>query len=180
MVSERELVGRCVAGDRAAFDEIVRRHQDPLFRHLLRLSGSREQAEDLCQDAFVRLYRALPSFDGTRAIAPYLFTIATNLWRDKRPRLTLVGEDQMEFLASPHRPDQQFDDRLERQSILEAFGRLRPEYREALSLRYDQELTYREIAEVMEVSPGTVATWLSRGLEELRHALGVEVKEAVR
>jgi len=181
MASERELIGRCLSGDRAAFDEIVRRYQDSLFRHLLRLAGSHEQAEDLCQDAFVRFYRALPSFDGTRAIAPFLFKIATNLWRDgRRPRLTLVGEEEMEFLAASRRPDQDLLDHLEREAILRALRGLRPEYREALSLRYDQELTYREIGEIMEASPGTVATWLSRGLEALRQALGVEAKEAAR
>jgi RNA polymerase sigma-70 factor (ECF subfamily) len=181
MASDRELIGRCLSGDRAAFDEIVLRYQDSLFRHLLRLSGSYEQAEDLCQDAFVRFYRALPSFDGARGIAPYLFRIATNLWRDGRgPHLTVVGEEEMEFLAAPRRPDQELLDRMERQTILEAFRRLRPEYREALSLRYDQELSYREIGEIMEASPGTVATWLSRGLEALRQALGVDAKEAAR
>ena len=49
MVSDRDLIGRCLTGDRAAFDEIVRRYQDALYRHLLRLAGDREQAADLCQ-----------------------------------------------------------------------------------------------------------------------------------
>jgi RNA polymerase sigma-70 factor (ECF subfamily) len=181
MITERELVGRCLSGDRAAFDEIVSRYQDSLFRHLLRLSGSYEQAEDLSQDAFVRFYRALPSFDGARTIAPFLFKIATNLWRDgRRSRLTLVGEEEMEFLAAPRQPDQDALDHLERQTILRALRGLKQEYREAISLRYDQGLSYREIGEIMEAPPGTVATWLSRGLEALRQSLGVSVKEAAR
>jgi RNA polymerase sigma-70 factor (ECF subfamily) len=181
MATDRDLIGQCLTGDRSAFDEIVRRYQDGLFRHALRLSGSREQAEDLCQEAFIRFYRALSSFDHDRPIAPFLFKIATNLWLDtRRPQLVVVGEEAMEFLPAAQQSDQALLDRVERRAILAAVHGLRPEYREALSLRYDQGLSYREIGEITGAPPGTVATRLSRGLEALRQALGVTAKEAAQ
>ncbi len=176
MVSDAELIARCLAGDRAAFDEIVRRYQDALFRHLFRLAGNREQAEDLCQEAFLRLYRALPSFQRHRPLAPFLLKIATNLWRDGRPRPVLLAE--VPAVESRH-PEQVALQNLEREAIRRAMAGLRPEYREVLSLRYDQGLSYREIAEVTGTSAGTVATWLHRAVEALRHTLTHSVEQEV-
>ena len=171
MASDQDLIDRCLAGERSAFDGIVRRYQDALFRHLLRLAGSPEQAEDLCQEAFIRFYRALPKFRRGRSVTPLLFKIATNLWRDGRPS-ALAAEPAA---AAPNPGHDQVADeaiqRLERQGVLEALQELRPEYREVLSLRYDQGLSYREIAEVTGASAGTVGTWLRRAVDALRAAL---------
>jgi RNA polymerase sigma-70 factor (ECF subfamily) len=171
-VTDQELIDRCLEGDTTAFDLVVQRHQDSLFRHLLRLSGSREQAEDLCQEAFVKLYQVLPRFRRGSAIPPLLFRIATNLWRDGRPRDVTAAE--------PTDPDgvQHKDEvpnevlrRLEHQAIRAALRDLRPEYREVLSLRFDRGLSYREIALVTGVRSGTVGTWIHRALDCLRAAL---------
>jgi RNA polymerase sigma factor (sigma-70 family) len=179
MSGDRDLIERCLAGHLAAFDEIVGRYQDALYRHLLRLAGNREQAEDLCQEAFVKFYRALPSLDLTRPVAPFLFTIATNLWRDsRRPHLTLVTYE--EVAATDPEPETAVLDLLARQAILAAMTGLREEYREVLSLRYDQGLSYREIAEVTGATTGTVGTWLRRAVGALREALQGAGKEAAR
>jgi len=181
MVTDGELVGRCLAGDRGAFGEIVGRHQDTVFRHLLRLARSREQAEDLCQDTFLRFHRALPRFDRSRPLAPYLLKIATNLCHDGRgPRLVVVGEEEADSAAAWSALEEKAIVGLQHQEVLAAMRRLRPEHREALSLRYDSGLSYREIAEVMEVGENTIATWLHRGLGELRGMLRTAEKEAVR
>ena len=83
MSEDSQLIKRALDGDRTAFDEIVRRYQDGLFRHLLRLSGRPEEAEDLCQEAFIRFYGARRRFNPARPVAPFLFAIATNLWRER-------------------------------------------------------------------------------------------------
>jgi len=172
MVSDRELMARALAGDGTAFDGIVLRYQDALFRHLLGLAGSREQAEDLCQEAFVRLYRALPRFDQGRPVAPLLFRIATNLWRDSRKRPSAIpATGEVEAPDCRTEVADRALQRLEREAIAEAVARLRWEYRAVISLRYDQGLSYREIAEAMRVAPGTVATWLHRALDALRAGL---------
>ena len=171
MASDQDLIDLCLAGERSAFDGLVRRYQDALFRHLLRLAGSPEQAEDLCQEAFIKFYQALRNFRRGRAVAPLLFKIATNLWRDGRPSRFTVDPVDLEANPDQSRVADEALQRLEHQAIAEALQRLRPEYREVLSLRYDQGLSYREIAEVTGVSAGTVATWLHRSLDALRAAL---------
>ncbi len=180
MDSDRDLIGRCLTGDRAAFDEIVRRYQDALYRHLLRLAGDREQAADLSQETFLRFYRALATFDRARPVAPFLLKIATNLWRDqRRPPLVVLREEWAD--PSPDlQPEHEALEVIEREAILHAMAQLRPEYREVLSLRYDHGLSYREIAEVTGASVGTVGTWLRRAVGALRATLDIAEKEAAR
>ncbi len=180
MDSDQACIDRCLAGEPAAFDSIVRRYQHALFRHLLRLAGSREQAEDLCQETFIKLYRALPSFQRGRKVAPLLFKIATNLWRDGRPGpVEIPGLGELGN-PEPSRPvADQVALRLEHQAIRKALQGLRSQYREVLSLRYDQGLSYREIAEVTGVSVGTVGTWLRRAVDALRAALADHREEEV-
>lgn len=180
MERDGDLIGRCLSGDRTAFDEIVRRYQDPLYRHLLRLAGDREQAADLCQEAFLRFYRALASFDGSRPIRPFLLKIATNLWRDQRPTRLVVLQEEWADLSPARQPEQEALAAVQREAILEAMAQLRPEYREVLSLRYDQGLSYREIAEVIGSTTGTVGTWLRRAVEALRETLEIAEKETAR
>ncbi len=176
MASDQELIARSLAGDRTAFDGIVLRYQDALFRHLLRLARSTEEAEDLCQEAFIRLYSALARFDRGRPVAPLLFKIATNLWRDsgKQTAATASSGDLDTKADCQLEVAEQVVRRVERQAVLDAIGRLRWEYRAVISLRYDQGLSYRDIAEAMGISAGTVATWLHRALNALRAALKEE------
>jgi RNA polymerase sigma-70 factor (ECF subfamily) len=174
MVSDQESAARSLAGDRSAFDAIVLRHQDALFRHLLALGADRELAEDLCQEAFVRLYRVLARFDQRRPIAPFLFKIATNLWRKARKRgLVNVRSGELDTqLRDPEVPvAQQAVEQLELEAIRAAMTQLRWEYRAVISLRYDLDLSYREIAEAPRVPVGTVAAWLHRAVDEVRAAL---------
>jgi RNA polymerase sigma-70 factor (ECF subfamily) len=180
MPSDRDLIERCLAGEVPAFDGIVRRYQDGLFRHLLRLAGSPEQAEDLCQEAFIKFYRALPRFRRNRPVAPFLFKIATNLWRDGRQSPLTVAPVEVDRNPGHHQVADEAIQRLERHSIVEALQGLRSEYREVLSLRYDQGLSYREIAEVTGASQGTVATWLHRAVDALRAALRQREEEVTQ
>lgn len=113
----------------------------------MRLTGSKEQAEDICQEAFLKFYGALGRFDHGRAVAPLLIKIATNIWRN-RLRTPAVAPEELSEIDPAPQIDEQVLQQLERQAILNAIATLRPEYREVLSLRYDQGLSYREIAEV--------------------------------
>jgi RNA polymerase sigma-70 factor (ECF subfamily) len=172
MVEDRNLVARALGGERGAFDEIVARYQDGLFRHLLRLTGSHDEAEDLCQEAFVGLYRALRRLDPERPLAPFLFTIAANAWRKRQRRAgweTEMPEESAQ--ADGDSVSEQVLARLEHQQVLAAVARLQPEQREAVSLFYDQGLSYREIAGITGAPVGTVSTRLKRALETLRQAL---------
>ena len=83
-------------------------------------------------------------------------------------------------LSFEFQPEREALEAIQREAILAAMQRLRPEYREVLSLRYDQELSYREIAEVTGATVGTVGTWLRRAVEALRAALEITEQEAAR
>jgi len=168
--SDQDLIDRCLAGERSAFDGIVRRYQDTLYRHLLRLAGSREQAEDFCQEAFIKFYGSLPRFRRGRAVAPLLFKIATNLWRDSRRTAVAADPVVLEGDPGPGHVAEEAIRRVERQAVLAALSRLSPGHREVLSLRYDQELSYREIAAVTGAPIGTIAARLHRAVEALRAA----------
>jgi RNA polymerase sigma-70 factor (ECF subfamily) len=170
MMEDRNLVRRTIAGERGAFDEIVRRYQDGLFRHLLRLTGRPEEAEDLCQETFIRFYGALRRFNPQRPIAPYLFTIATNMGRTRAAR---AGAQTQPFEQQSGEASvaEQALARLEYQQILAAVKQLRPEQQEAVSLYYDQGLSYQEIARITKVPVGTVSTRLRLARVTLRQAL---------
>jgi len=168
LASDRDLITRCLAGKSSAFDGIVLRYQDALFRHLRRLTGDNEQASDLCQEAFIKFYRALSSFDCNRTVAPFLFKIATNLWRDGKANDYTFTSLDSEEVTDQRLLEEEVLKRLEHQSILLAMKNLRWEYREIISLRYDQGFSYREIGEIMGLSDGTVATWVRRATDELR------------
>ncbi|HUT74326.1 MAG TPA: sigma-70 family RNA polymerase sigma factor [Armatimonadota bacterium] len=175
MTDDRELIRRTFDGDRSAFDDIVRRYQDGLYRHLLRLAGRHEEAEDLCQEAFIRFYRALPRFNRARPVGPFLFAIATNLWRERARKAHLAEQPLDEQQPAGGTPvAEQAMARLEHEQVLAAVARLRPEQREAVSLYYDQGLSYREIASITRAPVGTVSTRLRRALESLRRALPSE------
>jgi RNA polymerase sigma-70 factor, ECF subfamily len=172
MTEDRELIKQTLAGERGAFDEIVARYQDGLYRHLLRLCGRPEEAEDLCQESFIRLYRSLRRFNPERPLIPFLFTIATNVWRK---RLGRAGREvALSYEAADAGGDpvsEKVFSRLEHQQVLAAVARLQPEQREAVSLFYDQGLSYREISGITGAPVGTVSTRLKRALETLRQAL---------
>jgi len=178
MASDQELIERSLDGDRFAFDGIIKRYETALFRRFFKLTGNREQTEDICQEAFLRFYKALPRFKRDRGIEPLLATIAMNIWRDHlRKTFADVQITERDASLEEFKIDEEVLQRLEHQAILDAIDRLRPEYREVLSLRYYQGLRYQEIAKLTGIPGGTVASWLHRALDALREELKEELAE---
>jgi RNA polymerase sigma-70 factor (ECF subfamily) len=183
------LVRRCVGGDAAAWEELVRQQQRRIYVICYRFTGSAEQAEDLTQEVFVRLYRVLDSYDPQRAaFVTWLVTLTRNLlvdhFRRSRPdRLT----ESLDAPASSHNPigvaigDQMPDPgpgpqrsverREAREQVHEALQQLSPDLREAVILRDLQDMDYREIAAVLKVPEGTVKSRINRGRTELARLL---------
>lgn len=164
MATDRELIDRYLAGERSAFDGIVRRCQDALFRNLLRPAGNPEQAEDLRQEALVKFYQALPG------------SIGVTRWRCSSarspPTCGAMGAAAPRVMNADELVEEPAGDRTaekalaqrEAQAVLDAMASIRSDYREVLSLRYDQGLSYREIARATGASEGSVGTWLRRGV----------------
>jgi len=160
----------------------VRDHQEMVFRTLLRLTGSRENVDDLAQDVFLRLYRALPTFRGESLITTYLYRITVNVaqdeWkrrrRDDRSHVSLSDETSAWEDRLPH-PDrnaeQQLQEREFQQSVEEQLQRLSQIERTILILYHQEERSYEQIAYTLGLPLGTVRTHLHRGRKKLREAI---------
>jgi RNA polymerase sigma factor (sigma-70 family) len=164
------------------FEQLVRDHQSMVFRTLLRLTGSREHLDDLAQDVFLRLYRALPSFRGEALITTYLYRIAVNVaqdeWkrrrRDRDTHVSLSDDTSAWEDRLPH-PDRNAEEQLEerefQQSVEDQLQRLSQIERTILVLYHQEERSYEQIAYALGMPIGTIRTHLHRGRKKLREAL---------
>jgi len=182
------LVRRCIAGDTAAWEELVREHSRRIYNICYRFTGSSSDAEDLTQDIFIKVYRSLGTFDSRKgAFTTWVTTMTRNLLvdhfrRSKQERMTdsmdaapaadedapTLGERIEDVKPSPEailtRKDKQ-------RLVHEALQKVSPDLREAVILRDIQDMDYREIAEVLKVPEGTVKSRINRGRAELARLL---------
>ncbi|MDA1013887.1 MAG: RNA polymerase sigma factor [Planctomycetota bacterium] len=174
------LVQRILSGDDAGMRALVERYQQLVFSVCLRMLTHREDAEDVVQEVFVRVFRSLKSFDSSRPFRPWLMAIAANrcrtaiALRSRRP----VPSDIAAELAVETRPSMDHDVAEEVQIALD---KLRDDYKTCFILFYQQELNIAEIGEAMGCPDGTVKTWLHRARAQLavhltRRGLGPEVE----
>jgi RNA polymerase sigma-70 factor, ECF subfamily len=177
-VDDWELVARAQAGDMASFAELVQRYRDPVIHFCARMLNSVQDAEDLAQETFVRLYRHLGRLTPRARFSTVVFGIARNLalnaLRDRRRR----GLDTAQSLdAVPYRdpaavpPDRQAELRDLAKAIEDGIERLSIEHREILLLREVHGLDYDAIARVTGCRKGTVKSRLARAREQLRQRL---------
>jgi RNA polymerase sigma factor (sigma-70 family) len=164
------------------FEQIVRDHQSMVFSTLIRLTGSREHVDDLAQEVFLRLYRALPGFRGEALLTTYLYRIIANVaqdeWkrrrRDDRPLVSFSDEesDWEDRLQHPD-PDaeQGFAERQFRYSVDQQLQLLSPVEKTILVLYHQEERTYEQIAQSLKLPIGTVRTHLHRGRKKLREGI---------
>ena len=178
------LVRRCVAGDSSAWEEIVRLYNRRIYNICYRFAGTSDDAQDLTQEVFIKMYRTLNTYDaGKGAFMTWVTTMTRNLLVDhfrktKSDRLT----DSLDSAPSEHedaqplseqiadhgqRPDDRVQSLEARQSVHLALQKLSPELREAVILRDLQDMDYREIATALKVPEGTVKSRINRGRAEL-------------
>jgi RNA polymerase sigma-70 factor (ECF subfamily) len=176
--TDETLVAAFQAGDLSAFDVLVHRWERKIHGAIYRVLGSEDDARDLCQEAFLKAYRALPSFKGEARFSSWLYQIAINLCRDRMRRRkgrTLVSLDQVEngTTLGAHGPSalDLVEERDLARRVAAAVASLPEEQREVLVLKEYQGLTFLEIAETLELPISTVKTRLYRGLGQLRARL---------
>lgn len=163
----RILIERCLTGDQAAMLSLVDRFQGQVFGLCYRMLGQRQDAEDAAQETFLRVLRNLHRWDATRDFEPWLLAIAGNRCRTalaarkRRPSPEVLVEQ-----LADRAPDEAAGNHLAEEVQL-ALQRVRAEYRQAFLLFHEHELSYGEIAVVMEVPLGTVKTWVHRARREL-------------
>ncbi len=164
------LVDRCLSGDEAAWETLVRTHTRRVFGYCYRFTGKESEAQDLTQEVFLRVFRSLKSYRSDEgAFATWLARLSRNLLidhyrRGKQDRATDSIEEQL-------RPEGLLAGREASELLGAALQRLSPDLREAVILRDLQELEYREIADVLKVPEGTVKSRLNRGRAELARVL---------
>ena len=182
------LVRRCVAGDAVAWEEIVQRYHRRVFNLCYRFAGTSDDAQDLTQEVFIKMYRTLNSYDVERgAFMTWLTTMTRNLLVDhfrktKQDRVTdsidaapsehedaMPLSDRIEDQSAP--PDARVQSREAREAVHQALQKLSPELREAVILRDLQDMDYRDIAAVLKVPEGTVKSRINRGRAELARLL---------
>lgn len=181
--SDGEIAFRALDGSETAARELVRRYERPIFNLIERLVQDRPVAEELAQDAFLKVFRSLHTFDPRLRLSAWVLRIAHNTALDhlKRRRPVLVSLDEREDEDASTLADRVADpgplpDRLLEQhrvgAILDAaVDRLRPAYREVIVLRYQEGLEYDEIARVTGRPIGTVKTFIHRARRALAEAL---------
>jgi RNA polymerase sigma-70 factor (ECF subfamily) len=182
---DHNLVERCLSGDQAAWEEMVRTHTRRVYGLCYRFTGKDGEAQDLTQEVFLRVYRTLKTFRATEgAFTTWLARLTRNLLidnyrRTRQERLTDSMEEQLprieESAAGAARPASRTDAMVagrEASEILQgALQKLSPELREAVILRDLQDLEYREIAQILRIPEGTVKSRLNRGRAELARVL---------
>ena len=185
--TDEELVAKSVGGDAESFNELILRWERPIYVLAYRTIGREEDARDVCQETFLRAFRALPGFRGQAKFSSWLYRIALNLCRDwiRREKRTPVaqapeGVDIIE-LAGETTPAETIEDLVARHELGRAVGKamsmLPEEQRTAIILKEYHGLTFQEIADLLDCPLSTVKTRLYQGLTVLRKQLreaGVE------
>lgn len=184
MLTDQEVVRHAVIGREAAYRELIRRYQRPVYSLVFRMVRDRELAEDLAQETFVKVLNAIESYRPEYKFSSWIFKIANNaaidhLRRRSLDTLSLDGSPHAESAEAIEATTLQIGDGAE--SPLEevanrelgglietAIARLRPEYRNCILLRHVEGRPYEEIAEILDLPLGTVKTYIHRARNELR------------
>jgi RNA polymerase sigma-70 factor (ECF subfamily) len=173
-MTDAALVQRVLEGDVGAYAALLDRHAPVCLRYATRMLGSREDAEDATQEAFVRAYAALARYEGRTAFRTWLFAILINrcrslaLYRSRREKRVTIDEDAVST-ATVADPTIATD---LREEIERAVGLLDPEHREAFLLKHVEELSYEEMSEVTGVGVSALKMRVKRACARLRDLLG--------
>ncbi len=178
--TDPELIERSLRGDQKAFGHLVTRYLPLVYNYLYRMTQNHEVSEEMAQEAFVKAYKNIKSFDRNRPFKPWILRIASNAAiTELRKQSKVVSLNALEeegyWGEADHSATEDVVVRLERklssEEAMKAMAQLDEKYRHVLLLRYQQELSYEEIAESMKIPLNTVRTWLKRGLEKLQKEL---------
>lgn len=183
-LNEKKLVKRIKKGDQQAFAELVTEYKDKLFNVAYRMLGNRQEAEDVVQESFLRVYSNIGQYDANYKLSTWIYRITTNLCIDRlRKKKVAVDSLDEEFTENE---GQTLYDRLssreptpeeaaliqETQAVVQyAIDQLPPAYRAAIVLRYIHDLSMQEISDILQIPVPTVKTRLHRGREALKAIL---------
>jgi len=165
---DHALVDRCLAGDARAFDELINCYKRQVFALIFRLVRNQTDAEDIAQETFIKAYRNLSSYDPTHPFITWLFKIAHNsaidFLRARKPESLSIHDEEnpLDIEDTQLSLEEKIEASSQQELIEQVLGTLPPLYREILVLRHQQELSYEEIAESLDIPVGTVKIRLFR------------------
>ncbi len=179
--SDEDLIERFQRGDVYAFDLIVKRYKEQLLNFVYRFIGNQEEAEDIVQETFLRVYRKRHAYKRIAKFSTWIYTIAGNLSRTelrKRKRRKLFSVTDMgfedrdyEISDENYNPENKVDGVIQEEIIHHKINNLSPKFREVIILRDVQELSYEEISKIIKVPIGTVKSRVNRGRLKLQSQL---------
>ena len=180
---DRELVERALAGQEAAFQQLMQKYQRALYHHIRRIVRERQELEDLVQESFIKAFGALDSYSSQYAFSTWLYKIATNhsidFLRKKKlstmsidaPVRTKEGEVEYELPDSTYRPDRHIVEDQRKTIIQAAIDNLPEKYHRVIVMRHQQDKSYEEIARELDLPLGTVKAHIFRARELLNKYL---------
>jgi RNA polymerase sigma-70 factor (ECF subfamily) len=181
---EKAIIERCKRGELSAFNDLVKKYEKQVYNFSYRLTGNYDDANDIAQEAFLRVYNAIGSFRGDASFTTWLFRITTNVFLDERKRARAHPHTSLDEYVTLEESSvtRQIEDTAptpdvvtegkERAQILEDAIRTLPEYQRAVvTLYHTQQKSYEEIAEIMDQPIGTVKSRLNRARLALKEKL---------
>lgn len=187
--ADLRLIRRCKRGEEAAFQEVLDRYRTPIYNLCWRMVRNDEDARDLAQEVFIKVFRLLDRYDEQYAFSSWLFRIATNHCIDhlRRQRLRFLsverdgaGEEEdaeMQIASDGPEPDVVLERRQALEKLEEVIAELPPHYRVITLLRHDQQLSYEEIAESLQLPLGTVKARIHRARNLIQQMLSARKYE---
>jgi len=173
-LSDKELIRRCLEGEKEAFQPLVLRYQDQVARTVISMLGPGQEAEDLGQEVFIRLFRSLEAFEGKSSLGTYITRIAINLSlnelkRKKRRNLFSLNDgEKNDYLLNLPGGEASEEDRAKQEWVQDALQQLEVKFRSVIVLRMMQGYSTKETADILNLPQGTVLSRLARGQEKLR------------
>jgi RNA polymerase sigma-70 factor (ECF subfamily) len=193
---EARLIERLIARDERAFNELVRAYERRIFALVLRMLGNPAEAEDLAQEVFVQVFKAIGTFRGDSKLSTWMYRIAINLCKNRTKYLRVrhtseqdeleaiaervpMGEVKRANVAHVARPDEMMAGKQVERIVQTAILELEPTFRECLVLRDVEELSYEEIGEITSLPPGTVKSRIHRARAQLRELVEAALGEKI-
>jgi RNA polymerase sigma-70 factor, ECF subfamily len=196
---EAKLLARLVVRDERAFNELVRLYEHRILALVMRMLGNRAEAEDLAQEVFVQVFKAIGTFRGESKLSTWIYRIAVNLCKNRSKYLNVrhageldsledhaervslsTGEARNANVGAMERPDEMVAGKQVELIVQRAIQALEPSFRECLVLRDVEELSYEEIEQITGLAAGTVKSRIHRARAQLREVVERELGEKLR
>ena len=183
ITEERKIIKKAAAGSADAFEQLLLKYQTPIYNLCLRMTGNPEDAADMTQEAFLKAWRSLSSFQFESSFSTWLYRLTTNTCLEylrslkRRPQCSLtVGDDEgeeqvLDVTDKAPTPEEALLSAEERSQLVHALSQLEASQRQIITLRVVNDLSYAEIAEILDVKEGTVKSRLARARDNLRKKL---------